>query len=296
MNWTNYHSHTEFSDGKGKPKKYAKRAAAMGLQAYGFSDHAPFPLPCEWAMKASDLKKYIKSIKELKKEFKDQLEIYTSLEVDYIPDVISINSEAIKELPLDYTIGSVHYVDQFADGTPWCIDGPNSVFKMGLNQLFEGDIRMAVHRYYQLVREMVSVACPTIIGHLDRIKRNNKEERYFSEEKKWYRKEVKKTLETIAQSDAIMEVNTKGYYKKRHDEAYPSTWILELSREMNIPVHIASDAHHPDDIVAGFEFARKELLKVGYKEVRILLNDKWQSVPLSAYGEAVVSTKVEEKK
>ena len=274
MNWTNYHSHTEFSDGKSKPRKYAKRATAMGLLAYGFSDHAPFPLKCDWAMQAEYLNDYIHAIEEIKKDFNDQIEIYTSLEVDYIPNIISVDSDFIQSLPLDYTIGSVHFVDHFPDGTPWCIDGPNSVFKMGLNQLFDNDIKMAVHRYYQLIREMVSTACPSIIGHLDRIKKNNKKERYFTEKKKWYQKEVKKTLECIAQTNAILEVNTKGYYKKKQDETYPSTWILQIANELNIPVHLASDAHHPDDIVKGFHFARKELLKVGYKEVRILLKDK----------------------
>ena len=40
---TNYHSHSEFCDGKGKLEDYVKSAISKGFDVFGFSGHAPLP-------------------------------------------------------------------------------------------------------------------------------------------------------------------------------------------------------------------------------------------------------------
>ena len=61
---------------------------------------------------------------------------------------------------------------------------------------------------------------------------------------------------------------------------YPGRWILEIALELGIPIHLASDAHHPNDILGGFEYASRMLSDVGYKNCSILHNGYWDDFSL----------------
>lgn len=280
MQLANHHAHSHFSDGRLTPEDYLKNAIDQQLLVYGFSDHAPIPNANFGAMKMENLPAYFQEIDRLQNDYGDQIQIYRSLEVDYIPDLISIDSPHIREANLDYTIGAVHYVDFFPDGRPWGFEASAENFAKGIEQVFLGDVQAALTRYYELIREMVENARPDVVAHLDRIKKLNKGDRFFSEKESWYQQEVINTLEVIARSGTIMEVNTKSFYKKELDETYPGKWALEIARELNIPVNIGSDAHHPDDITKGFDHAGRVLQEVGYTHTAIFLDEMWQEVEL----------------
>lgn len=284
MSWTNYHSHCTFSDGTDHPSVYAQTASDLGMLAYGFSCHVPMPFFCTWSMKMENLAAYISEIQKLKSAYSDKLQIYASLEIDYIPHLIGPNSSFIREAKLDYTIGSVHFVDQFADGSHWEIDGTTSVFHKGLQQIFGGDIRKAVTRYFELTRMMVRDECPDIIGHIDKIKMQNEGNKYFDENEEWYKKEVLKTLDVIAQTNVIIEVNTRGLYKKKTTEPYPGKWILSEILKRNIPVMINSDCHHPKEITAEFSAAAALLKETGFKTLRIFYDNQWKDFGFDLNG------------
>ncbi len=131
---------------------------------------------------------------------------------------------------------------------------------------------------------MVEEDCPEIIGHLDKIKMQNLREPFFKEDEAWYRDEVMQTLEAIAKTDAVMEVNTRGLYKKRANETYPSKWVLEEALKLDIPVQINSDGHTPDEILGEFETAAELLLNVGYDSAVILIDGEWAEVGLTKEG------------
>jgi len=144
----NFHKHTNFSDGSHHPEIYIERAIAQQLIALGFSDHAPFPYKNSWSIEDQTLDDYILEIKQLKKLYQVELQIYCGIEVEYIPNLVSVNDPLFENPNIDYTIGSIHYVDHFEDGTPWSIDGTEAIFKRGLQKIFKGDIRAAVYRYF----------------------------------------------------------------------------------------------------------------------------------------------------
>lgn len=288
MLWTNFHSHCHYCDGTDRPENYLQEAVRQRVKVYGFSSHAPLPFAPAWAMKYSNVARYLEEIQHLKHKFEDLLEVYTGLEIDYIPNLSSPNSDYIKTLHLDYAIGSVHYVDRFPDGTPWEIDGTTKLFKAGLKAIFKDNIKKAIKRYYELIREMVENHTPDIIGHLDKIKIHNLKKDFFLEDEKWYRREVEKTLLSIAKSGSILEVNVRGLYKNKPLETYPSLWILAQARELNIPIMINSDCHHPLEITRLFVETAEALLRIGYTEVRILHKCTWQNRPLSPEGIQVV--------
>ena len=276
--WSNFHTHNHYCDGTGGMAGYVHEAVRSGIRYLGFSSHAPLPFHKNWCMKAEALPKYLDEI-ALLKEQSPQLEPYKGLEVDFIPG--RIGPRDFSPL-LDYTIGSIHFVDHF-DGNPWEIDNTLGVFEEGLQNIFNGDIRKAITRYYRLTRQMVETSPPDILGHLDKIKINSAG-RFFDESEEWYRDQVDQTLEVVRNSRVIVEVNTRGLYKKKSTTPYPSPWILERIHALKIPVTLSSDAHHAEDLSREFIPALDLLREVGFKTLSVLKAGQWTQNSLDDYG------------
>lgn len=284
MSWTNYHSHCRYCDGSDQPVAYIEQAIKQGFAAYGFSSHAPLPFSTSWSMHPAALPAYLAEISHLKSRYQPDLQIYCGLEVDFIPGQTGPQHAQIKSVGLDYTIGSVHFADAFPDGRPWEIDGTPTVFREGLEQIFQGNIQVAVGRYFDLTRQMVLQQCPDVVGHLDKIKMQNRIAPFFLETETWYQEQVRKTLEVIAGSAAIVEVNTRGLYQNKTSEAYPGRWVLAQMQRLGIPVTLSSDAHKPKEIAGWFGYAAQLLLQTGYKELHVLLDGEWQPLKLTQTG------------
>ncbi len=284
MAWTNYHSHSHYCDGKYAPEAHVQAAIAQGMHAFGFSSHCPVRFPSTWNMPLERFQDYLEVTRALKEKYAAQIQLYTGLELDYIPGIISSQTDYIQAAQLDHLIGSIHYVDQFPDGRPWEIDGRHQVFLKGLEEIFQGNIEAAVRRYFELTREMIQ-ACPGIVlGHMDKIKMQNEEGILFSENSDGYREEVEKTLDVIAKAGTIVEVNTRGLYKKAVDTTYPSPWILEKIRERGIPIMMNSDSHTPDEITGRFEETARLLLDLGFTELMALWDGEWQAFGFDEKG------------
>lgn len=276
--WSNFHTHSHYCDGKGTVKDYLEAAKTNQVGQIGMSSHAPLPFPCKWCMKQDAFPEYLREIEAAKQSFPD-VEVYTGLEVDFIPGIVSPADFASS---VDYTIGSVHFVNAF-EGRYWEIDNTFDVFKEGLTKIFHGNIRAAISRYYQLTRDMMITASPNILGHLDKIK-INAEGTFFEESEPWYVEEIDKTLEALRETASMVEVNTRGIYKKKSRQTYPSTWILERILRWNIPITLSSDAHHPDDLTREFPPTLQLLEEIGFKNISVLKCGIWKNVPLNEYG------------
>lgn len=277
--WSNFHTHNQYCDGKGALKDYLEEALTCGVKTIGFSSHAPIPFPCKWCISNEAFPQYLEEIGSLKPLF-PALNIYKGLEIDFIPGIMS---PADFSSVLDYTIGSIHFVEQF-EGTHWEIDNTREVFDKGLTRIFHGDIRKAITRYYELTREMMENTPPDILGHLDKIKVNAKHYA-IDESEGWYRDEIDKTLKVIAASKTIVEVNTRGLYKEKSATPYPSPWILERIRDAGISIMLNSDAHHPDDLTREFVPTLSLLSDIGFKHLSLLHRGIWIKIPLDEYGD-----------
>jgi histidinol-phosphatase (PHP family) len=278
--WANYHSHSKYCDGKGELKDYIQAAKRNKVVSLGFSSHAPLPFDCKWSMKEEHLPHYLSEIEDLKGCNPD-IEIYKSLEIDFIPGVVS---PLHFKNDLDYTLGSIHFVDSFPDGRRWEIDGTHAVFLEGVEKIFKNNFRDAVVRYFELSREMIFHTPFDIFGHLDKIKIQNEDGKLFSETDSWYQEEVIKLLDLIDQANMIVEVNTRGIYQKKSSTTYPSPWILEHMLKKNIPVTISSDAHLPEDLINQFPETAKVLSKIGFKTLSVLRDGKWTQLPFNENG------------
>ena len=284
MSWVNFHTHSNFDDGNVKIEEYVKDALRQNASILGFSPHNPLPFPVDWVIKKEDFKEYCKTVETLKEKYKDKIRILLGLEMDFLPSINSFYKEGIDLSALDFHIGSVHFVNFFNKNNGWAIDESQEDFEKGLNEIYKGNIKKVVKDYYKLIREMLRKENPDIVAHLDLIKMNNKEEKYFSEEEAWYKKAVLDTLKAVAKSHSILEINTGGIARGKTDSLYPSNWIIEEAYNMRIPITLCSDAHRPEQITAKFKEAAVLLNSIGYKEVYILHKKTWAPHPISVAG------------
>ena len=108
-NLYNFHSHTQFCDGHAPMEDFVKEAIAERFTDYGFSPHSPIPFesPCNMSMAAVDM--YINEFYRLKNMYGDKINLYMSMEIDYLGTQWGPANEYFDTLPLDYRIGSVHF-------------------------------------------------------------------------------------------------------------------------------------------------------------------------------------------
>ncbi len=277
----NLHTHSVYSDGKSQPREIVEEAIRQGLTTLGFSEHSPLPFDNNFSVKEADMPRYVAEIAQLKEEFKGKIDLYCGLEADYLTGVSEPFAVTKEKYHLDYLIGGVHLVGQSANPDEiWFIDGPKwEVYDEGLQKFFDGDIRRAVRRFFEQSNEMIENESFDIIAHFDKIKMHNRD-RYFHEDEPWYRKLALETLDLIREKGLIMEINTRGIYKKRYNGFYPSPWLMEEACKMHIPAIISADAHHFSEITLEFAAAEEALKKAGYRSVVNYRDGHWVEVPL----------------
>ena len=305
----NLHTHSIYSDGKSQPREIVEEAVRQGLTTLGFSEHSPLPFDNNFSVKSTDMPHYVAEIAQLKEEFKDKIDIYCALEADYLTGVSEPFAVTKEKYNLDYLIGGVHLVVdpalrqaqgpaktkavepvEIEDSTKlnptisadeiWFIDGPKwEVYDEGLQKFFDGDISRGVRRFFEQSNEMIENEQFDIVAHFDKIKMHNRD-RYFHEDESWYRKLALETLDLIRQKGLIMEVNTRGIYKKRYNGFYPSPWLMEEACKMGVPAIISADAHHFSEITLEFDHAEEALKKAGYRSVVNFKDGQWVEVAL----------------
>ncbi len=278
----NLHTHSIYSDGKSQPREIVEEAVRQGLTTLGFSEHSPLPFDNNFSVKSADMPKYVAEIAQLKADFKGKIDIYCGLEADYLTGVSEPFAVTKEKYHLDYLIGGVHLVGQSANPDEiWFIDGPKwEVYDEGLQKFFDGDIRRAVRRFFEQSNEMIENEPFDIIAHFDKIKMHNRD-RYFHEDEPWYRKLALETLDLIREKGLVMEINTRGLYKKRYNGFYPSPWLMEEACKMHIPALISADAHHFSEISLEFFAAEEALKKAGYRSVVNFKDGSWVEVGFS---------------
>lgn len=281
MQLSNYHSHCTFCDGRSTPEDFVKFAISHGFRAYGFSSHSPLPFETFWNMSKDDMPEYLAEINRLKEKYAGRLEIYTSLEIDYLDETYNPSIAYFQELPLDYRIGSIHFLplsEHLSEDNMVCIDGAFADYKDSVDRYFEGKISKLVTRYFDSTLKMIEAGGIDIVGHMDKIYMNGHKCEGFSFDADWYQKPFKAVLDLIAQKGLMVEVNTKNLIKKQ--QIFPRKEYLGLLKDMNIPVMVNSDCHYPDLVNDGRTEAFEILKEIGFRTTRELLKGNWQDVAI----------------
>lgn len=221
---------------------------------------------------------YCQTIRSLSYKYAGQLEIYLSMEIDFIPGMLKDFEYWKKRASLDYVIGGIHLIQAPGNERLWFIDGPKrQSFDDGLYELFGGDASQAVRTYFKQMNQMVETQTPDVIAHFDKIKMHN-QERFFSVNDSWYLSMLYESLELVKQKSCIVEVNTRGIYKGQYNELFPSLTALKRIKELGIPVTLSSDAHAPEELSKEFQNALDLIKTAGIKELMVFSYGKWKSI------------------
>lgn len=249
---SNFHTHSNYCDGKASLREMVEYALAHGFKTIGFSGHCPLPFKNNFSI--NNYKGYCDEVRALKREYTGRIEVHLGLEIDYIPGMLEDFRPLIERGGLKYTIGSVHLIPPEGvvpkdKNDLWMIDGSRyETYDEGLMKHYGGDIRRGVKAYFQQQNEMIVRNKPTIVGHPDKIAMHNRG-RYFKEDEPWYEQLALETLSLIHEQGLICEVNTRGIYKGRHNDYYPSRRLIRQMKQWRIPLIVCTDAHAPGDLL-----------------------------------------------
>ena len=138
-----------------------------------------------WRMKHDRLDEYVSTLQKLKAELDDEnFTIKIGLEVDFFFENMDEIFAYLKKFPLDYLIGSVHYLDcggqivSFDKGLPETIDY--------IRAYFDCDALAFAKKYYETVARLPEKASFDILGHFDLITKNNEAGKFLDVSSKEY--------------------------------------------------------------------------------------------------------------
>src|SRR5437667_11938763 len=194
-----------------------------------------------------DLDRYVGAVVEAKER---GLPVKLGLEVDYLAGRERETADVLAPYPWDYLLGSVRFVDGFpVDQMPGLAE------KLGPHE--------AWRRYFVWLRNAARSGLFDSLSHPDLVKHHGP--RPDPETTAWLHEE---TADAIEAAGVCVEVSAAGLHKPVN-ELYPDRSFLELCRERDIPITLASDAHQPAhvgrDVARAAELARN----AGYGTVTV---------------------------
>jgi histidinol-phosphatase (PHP family) len=273
----NYHTHTNFCDGKENMKFFVEKAVELKFNHLGFSSHAPISEQYDFTLSEEDIPAYLNEIEYYQKKY-PQIKILKGFECDFIPGITKDFSFYQNQYSLDYIIGGVHLVKVQNSNEIWFIDGPKrEIYDTGIARLFKHNIKQAITSFWEQTFEMIENQKFDIIAHLDKIKMHN-QDRFFTEDEDWYIKLVDHAIHLIVEKNIIVEINSRGIYRLRCKNFYPSDYILEKLAKAKTPMIISSDAHKADELPLYYEEAKKKLKNFGVETLAVFGEKKWQLI------------------
>ncbi len=247
------HNHTLYSHGKDSVEAMWKSAQDKGISLFGFTEHSPRPnnytYTNEYREKLTKFfPKYVAEVLSLKQLYPEQ--ILLGIEMDWMEKEVDFIKKALGSYDFDYVIGSVHFLKTWGyDDDP-----------MDWKKLNQDNCHIHYANYFKTVGKMASSGLFNIAAHLDLIKIFSIE--YFGPWIKTAKAQniVGDTLTKIKEAHMSLEVSSAGL-RKVCKEIYPCPEIMQMAKELKLPISFGSDAHNVNDVGADFDklalYARK---------------------------------------
>lgn len=252
----NFHTHTQFCDGHAPMEEFVTEAIEQGFTHLGFTPHSPISVESPCNMTREDVPAYFSEMERLRALYGNRIHLYTAMEIDYVSKGDGPASDYFQQLPLDYRIGSVHFIPAIDDPTTMVdIDGKFQAFKQRMAKHFDGDIEYVVKMFYSQMMAMVEEGGFDIVGHMDKIGYNASCYHENIDEEPWYDKLVIDLFENIMDHHLTIEINTKAWLQR--NRYYPNLKYFGMLKRFNAPVVINSDTHYPTLLNSGRSEAMK---------------------------------------
>ncbi|MDE6117373.1 MAG: histidinol-phosphatase [Duncaniella sp.] len=261
----NFHSHTQFCDGRAEMAQFVEAAIKEGYLYYGFTPHSPIPFNSPCNMAESQVEEYFNEFNRLKELYSERINLYLSMEIDYLGDAWGASSEYFQNLPLDYRLSSVHFIPVQSGEMMVDIDGRPDSFIRKMHDFFNDDIQYVVDTFYCQTLRMIEAGGFDLLGHFDKIGFNASHFKPGIESEPWYQRHVDDIIEAVKGSDLVVEVNTKAWLPPVNATSeqtaiyshrlFPSESNIGKLIRAGIPLAVNSDAHFTERISAGRDAA-----------------------------------------
>ncbi len=234
---------------------YAEAALRAGLHEITFTEHAPLPdgfvdpVPHQdSSMKAADLSRYFEACQKMKQEYAGHLIIRTGLEVDYIDGWENETKRFLDQAgpSLDDAILSVHFLR--TDSGYVCMDYHEDTFAELIKVC--GSLEEVYQLYYKTVLASASADLgkwkPDRLGHITLVRKFQKQFPRSFDDSPW----IQAVIDTAAEKELALDVNTAGLYKPLCEEHYPPEEALKHALAKGVRLVYGSDAHKSSQVGA----------------------------------------------
>jgi len=256
-----YHLHTPLCHhAEGPTEAYVERALERGLTEIGFSDHNPMPDGFDPAhrMVEEQLPGYIEEIQRLQKLYEGRITIRLGLEADYYPGFEQYVREQLEVLPLDYVLGSVHFVARGVRAqAKQPVDEKDFVDRYTGRKIAE-----MFDQYFDLLETAARSRLFDVMSHPDLPKK------FGVRPEEVFARRLEQLAKAFKEADVAYEINTSGL-RRPVGEVFPTMDFIRIARKHGVPLTFGSDAHKPSEVSEDFETALELAREAGYAEFAV---------------------------
>jgi len=241
------HNHTtRCNHAEGTVDEYIQRAIELGIDIYGFTEHAPMDFDPKYRLAFKDMQAYEQDILRAKEKYAKEISILLGYEVDWLRGHVD---DRVLNAKVDYLIGSVHFIGK------WSFDNPEFIGDWKSKNIDE-----VWKAYFESIEAMAKSGLFDIVGHFDLIKIFKYMPKIDT------RTLAKEALLAIKKSDMVLELNAAGL-RKKVGEIYPSKILLQEAYALNIPITFGSDAHSVEQVGFKYDEVTKLAKDIGYTKI-----------------------------
>ena len=256
------HVHTEFSgDSKTPLDQQIEAAIRLGMEEICITDHHDYGCAGMTHIDYTlDIPSYLPAVREAAEKYRGKIRVLTGIELGLMMREKDYLIRLEKELPVDYIIGSSHFIDAF--------DVYDKAYYEGRSE------RASYLRYFESTLTRVSsMDCFDSLGHLDYIVRYgpNKNSNYRPAD---YMDIIDQILKILIDRQKGLECNTAGFkYGLGHPN--PQEEILIRYRELGGELlTVGSDGHSPNQVGLCFPQIQEFLKQCGFRYYTVFCQRK----------------------
>lgn len=265
------HTHTSYGHGKNTVFEMYKAGLKKGLAIHGFSEHSPRPLGYDYTNEYREhlnkhFKQYHDEVLDLK-EKSNENKILLALELDWLEKEIDFMQECAETHQYDYIIAGIHFINT------WGFDDQESHWK----NLIKEEKYKFYTAYYKTMIKMAESKIFNIVAHPDLIK-------IFSNDTfpTWIKNNknlAEDALLACKENAMCMEISSAGL-RKPCQEIYPCQQLMEIAKDIEIPITFASDGHCINSIGDRLQNLHQYALEYGFTTQHYFENKSMHSVEL----------------
>jgi histidinol-phosphatase (PHP family) len=241
------HVHTSLCrHASGTMEEYVESAAGKGLERLVFLEHLEegINVPFRSWLTEEDFDDYFEEGHRLRQAFAGRIRVDLGVEVGYNPDCVDRILSRLSNRKWDRIGLSCHF---------FRVDGHDSHLNVLSRNRKSIDIierygdRRLLTRYFDTLIEAVAVVPADVLCHLDAGLRH--QPNLHLEDSHW--NQIEALLGRVKGQDMALEINTSGYHYR--GEPFPLPKIIDLAKNLSIPLSVGSDAHHPSEVARYFD-------------------------------------------